>query len=300
MGAAFEVMVNPTMKGDKGQYFTPRHVIKLCIDVLNPKDGETVFDPACGSGGFLIGAMDHVFAQIREDRDDESEILENQKDYATECVFGIDYDPLIAKVAKAYMLIWGDGRANIAVCDALNESNWGPDVVAKFTDQKKQLRQFDIIVTNPPFAGDINAEEIISKYDVSFKPQKAGTRKRVNRITRDKLFLERCLNMLAPNGRMAIVVPRGVLKNYTDEYVRRYVLSHAKVLAVVSLTGDMFKPFTNTKTCVVFLQKRVKPIDVKKVNLTEKTVYCVSERPGKNKSGEMIIDDKGQIRELSG
>ncbi len=73
LGAAFEIMVNPTMKGDKGQYFTPRHVIKLCVDVLDPKDQETVFDPACGSGGFLIGAMDHVYDKIRADRDDDSE-----------------------------------------------------------------------------------------------------------------------------------------------------------------------------------------------------------------------------------
>ncbi len=115
LGAAFEVMVNPTMKGDKGQYFTPRHVIKMCVDVLAPSDQETVFDPACGSGGFLIGAMDHVFRKIREDRDDENDIIENQKDYANECIFGIDYDRLVAKVAKAYMLIWGDGRANIAI-----------------------------------------------------------------------------------------------------------------------------------------------------------------------------------------
>jgi type I restriction enzyme M protein len=101
LGAAFEVMINPGMKGDKGQYFTPRHVIKMCIDVLNPQDGETFFDPACGSGGFLIGAMGHVFGQIESERDDESEIIENKKDYANDCIFGIDYDHVIAKIAKA-------------------------------------------------------------------------------------------------------------------------------------------------------------------------------------------------------
>ena len=90
LGAAFEVMINPGMKGDKGQYFTPRHVIKMCIQVLDPQDGETFFDPACGSGGFLIGAMAHVFSRIEEDRDIESEIIENKKDYGNECVFGID------------------------------------------------------------------------------------------------------------------------------------------------------------------------------------------------------------------
>lgn len=79
LGSAFEVMVNPDMKGDKGQYFTPRHVVKMCIDVLQPKDGESVFDPACGSGGFLIGALDYVYKQIEHDRDNENDIIENKR-----------------------------------------------------------------------------------------------------------------------------------------------------------------------------------------------------------------------------
>ncbi len=242
--------------------------------------------------------MDHVFNKIRQERDNESDILENQKDYATECIFGIDYDRLIAKVAKAYMLIWGDGRANIATCDSLNEGTWQPDVQAKFIEKAsgtKALRQFDIIMTNPPFAGDITSEDVLSKYDLAFRPQKGGARKRVARITRDKLFLERCLSMLRPGGRMAIVLPRGVLKNYTDEYVRRFLLSQASVIGVVSLTGDMFKPFTNTKTCVLFLVKRKKSIDAAKVNSKEKVIYCVSEQPGKDKSGKMIVDEKGNV-----
>lgn len=110
LGNAFEVMINPGMKGDKGQYFTPRHVIQMCIDVLDPTEHQTIYDPACGSGGFLIAAMDKVFKRIAEGRDDQGEILENQKDYASQNVFGMDYDHTIAKVAKAYMLIWGDGR----------------------------------------------------------------------------------------------------------------------------------------------------------------------------------------------
>ena len=177
LGAAFEVMINPSMKGDKGQYFTPRHVVRMCMEVLQPRDTETLLDPACGSGGFLVAAMDCVFQKIREERDDENDIMENQKDYASNNIFGIDYDRLIAKVAKAYMLIWGDGRANIAVADALNETNWNDETVAKFLDgrgRKKRLRQFDIVATNPPFAGDISAEDTLSKYEVAFKTKKNG------------------------------------------------------------------------------------------------------------------------------
>ncbi|QNH22249.1 N-6 DNA Methylase [Xanthomonas sp. GW] len=299
LGAAFEVMVNPTMKGDKGQYFTPRHVIDLCIDVLNPQDSETIFDPACGSGGFLVSAMDHVFKAIRAERDDESEILENQKDYASSNVFGMDYDPMIAKVAKAYMLIWGDGRSNICVGDGLNDGNWSDEARAKFQDVrqgKRKFRQFDIIATNPPFAGDISAEDTLSKYRLAYKTEASGRSKRLARVSRDILFLERCLESLSSGGRMAIVLPRGIFKNYTDERVRRFILQRAKIKAVVSLTGNMFKPFTNTKTCVLFVQKReVELVDLHKAANDGPIVYAVAEQSGKDQSGRLIRDSSGAI-----
>lgn len=298
LGSAFEVMINPGMKGDKGQYFTPRHVIQMCIDVLDPNEHQTIYDPACGSGGFLIAAMDNVFKKIEDGRDDRSEILENQKDYASQNVFGTDYDHTIAKVAKAYMLIWGDGRSNIAVCDGLNQDSWSDDALSKFTEdvgEARQLKQFDIIATNPPFAGDQAAEETVSKYDLAIRSGPKGPI-RAQKVARDKLFIERCLKMLAPNGRMAIVLPRGTLKNYSDEYVRRYILKNARIVAVVGLGGDMFKPFTNTKTCVLFVQKRKEPLENLKEAVNDpKVVYAVTERPGKDKSGRLIRDSAGNI-----
>lgn len=299
LGNAFEIMINPGMKGDKGQYFTPRHVIKMAIEILDPNDDESIFDPACGSGGFLVAGMDHVFAKIRSERDDESEILENQKDYGNECIFGIDYDPKIAKVAKAYMLIWGDGRSNISVADGLNENHWDSTTKSKFMTSvsgKKTLRQFDIIATNPPFAGDISNDDTLTKYDLAFKPSKNGNRKRVNKISRDRLFIERCIKMLAPKGRMAIVLPRGILKNYSDEYIRRYILKTCEILGVIGLGGNMFKPFTNTKTCVLFVQKREKELtDVDKGLKNPKVAYAVTEISGKDKSGNLVLDDNGIV-----
>lgn len=298
LGSAFEIMINPNMKGDKGQYFTPRHVIKMCIDILDPQQNETIFDPACGSGGFLVAAMDHVFSKIRNERDDENEIIENQKDYASHNVFGLDYDRTIAKVAKAYMLIWGDGRSNIAVADGLNEANWSDETTAKFLvgkGKERRPRLFDIIATNPPFAGDISADETLSRYTLAFK-EHHGKRKRVNKLARDKLFIERCLSFLKPGGRMAIVLPRGTLKNYTDERVRRFILQRAEFIGAVSLSGLMFKPFTNTKTCILFLKKRKKEIeDISAIDPDRSAVFAVSTSPGKDRSGNLIRDSKGNI-----
>ena len=300
LGAAFKVMINPSMKGDKGQYFTPRHVVDLCVQVIRPTDNETIFDPACGSGGFLVGAMEHVFKQIAEERDDEGETLENQKDYASHNVFGLDYDPLIAKVAKAYMLIWGDGRSNIAVADALNESAWSDDAKSRFltTDSsgQKKLRQFDIILTNPPFAGAISANDTLSKYALAYRMDSAGRRKRANKVNRDVLFIERALASLRPGGRMAIVLPRGILKNYGDERVRHFILRKAKVRAVVSLTGTMFKPFTNTKACVLFVERRTDDLtDLAEAAGDPDILYAVCERPGKDRSGRLLRGSNGQV-----
>jgi type I restriction enzyme M protein len=300
LGSAFEVMINPNMKGDKGQYFTPRHVIKMCIDILNPQQNETIYDPTCGSGGFLVGAMDHVFKFIKEERDDENEILENQKDYASNNVFGADYDRMIAKVAKAYMLIWGDGRSNIMIADGLNDTGWSHETASKLTVGKgktRQLRQFDIIATNPPFAGDISADEILSQYSLAYKVSRDGKRKRHNKVARDKLFIEQCLRMLKPGGRMAIVVPRGILKNYSDEPVRRHILRQAQIIGAVSLTGSMFKPFTNTKTCVLFVRKRLNQLDdLSTIEHSDPDiVFAVSLKPGKDRSGGLIRNKEGAI-----
>jgi len=299
LGAAFEVMINPSMKSDKGQYFTPRHVINLCIEILDPKDDESVFDPACGSGGFLVGALEHVFRQIEIERDDANEIMENQKDYANQNVFGIDYDPRIARVAKAYMLIWGDGRANICVADGLNEKSWNTDVQSRFLHKqggRKHLRQFDIIVTNPPFAGAISAVDTLSLYDLAYTTLANGRLKRLSSVDRDILFIERCLKSLVPGGRMAIVLPRGLFKNYGDEAVRRYILREAQVRAVIGLSGQMFKPFTNTKTCVLFLKKRATPLeDLEYAKKDPEIVFAMAERSGKDRSGRIMRFDDGTI-----
>ncbi|WP_297103392.1 N-6 DNA methylase [uncultured Devosia sp.] len=298
LGAAFEVMINPGMKGDKGQYFTPRHVVQMCIDVLNPRDNESIFDPACGSGGFLIYTMDKVFKDIASDRDDQSEILENQKDYASTYVFGMDYDRTLAKVAKAYMLIWGDGRSNIAVADGLNENYWDQATQAKFmvgAGKERKPRGFDIIATNPPFAGDIKAEDTLSKYEIAYKI-KGNKRKRLSQVSRDKLFIERCISLLNPNGRMAIVLPRGVLKNYNDENIRRHIITHCRIVAVVGLTGDMFKPYTNTKTCVLFVQKRPQKLDdIALAEADPDIVFAQTTQSGKDRSGRLVRNAEGVI-----
>jgi type I restriction enzyme M protein len=210
----------------------------------------------------------------------------------------MDYDRILARVAKAYMLIWGDGRSNIAVADSLNENYWDQATSAKFTTgvgKSRRLNQFDVIVTNPPFAGDIKSEDTLSKFEVAFRTL-GGKRNRHAQVSRDKLFVERCINFLKPGGRMAIVLPRGLLKNYNDESIRRYILMESRVVAVIGLSGDMFKPYTNTKTCVLILQKRKKRLsNIKEADKDGPIAFCQTTLPGKDRSGRLVYGDDGQV-----
>lgn len=276
LGAAFEMMINPDYKSDLGQYFTPRQVIKMCVEMLNPKESDRICDPACGSGGFLIYCMNHVYKSINEFWDKVDEAADHRKDFAQQKVYGIDYDPRLVKVAKAYMLIWGDGRANIKCFDSLDYNNW--------TNQDRIiLKDFDNVLTNPPFAGDQKKMEILSQYDLAFKGDPSKN-KIMSSQTKAVLFIERCLKLLREGGRMCIVVPQGILNNLNDDYIRNYIDKKARILAVVGLHENMFKPFTTPKTSVIFLQKW--KTNERKVDYN--IFFAVSNYPGKDKRGNTI------------
>lgn len=124
LGVAFELLVNKEMKGDMGQYFTPRQVVAMMVEMLNPKLGETVCDPAVGSGGFLIYAMRHVFEEIDGKWDDADDRAEQRKDYAQESLIGMDSDHRLVRVAKAYMIMENDGRSGVHPADSLDYDSW--------------------------------------------------------------------------------------------------------------------------------------------------------------------------------
>ena len=276
LGAAFEIMVNPDFKSDKGQYFTPRQVVRMCVEMLNPKEEDRICDPACGSGGFLIYCMDHVYKKINEFWDKEDEAADHRKDFAQQNTWGIDYDDRLEKVAKSYMLIWGDGRSNIKCFDSLDYNSW--------TDQNEKLfREFDIVLTNPPFAGHQQKPEILNQFDLSFKGDPSSN-EICARQSKAVLFIERCLKLLKPGGRMCIVLPQGILNNLNDDYIRNYIEKKARLLAIVGLHENTFKPFTTPKTSVVFLQKWKKDEYKDDYNI----FFAVSKLPGKDKRGNTI------------
>ena len=260
--SAFEYLITEVSKGKKGQYFTPRHVIKMCVKMLNPKENEFVIDPACGSGGFLLHAMYHVWDTLR--------IETAKKEHASKYLFGIDFDDNMRRISQALMLIAGDGKHHIFKRNSLDARDWqGENAADARVELKRLLRNFDesqgeqenqktyrhlnfdVLLTNPPFAGENrNDPGLLRQYELAKKDGKLR-----GNVERHILFIERSLDAVRPGGRMAIVLPQGVLNNTNMQYIREWLFDKARILAVVGLHGNTFKPHTGTKTSVLFLQK---------------------------------------------
>jgi type I restriction enzyme M protein len=280
--AAFEYMINPEQKGDRGQFFTPRPVVKMCVRMMNPGLDEKVLDPACGPGGFLIHTLHWVFHHYLEPRF-TTDLGKRKLDYATGKLFGIDFDVRLARVAKAMMLIAGDGRTNIFRVNTLDSREWADrsDGLASSI----QDEAFDLVLTNPPFAGNVLQPEILGGFDLAYKGDPSAN-KRAARLSRDLLFIERNLRFLKPGGRLAIVLPQGTLNNVNSQFVRQWLLGRARVLAVVGLHSNTFKPFTNTKTSVLFLQRLAKD---EEPSSDYEIFMAVNKKPVRDSGGDYVF-----------
>jgi len=250
---AFEYLVTQVAKGSKGQYFTPRWVIDMCVKMLNPKAHEYVIEPAAGSCGFLV----HTIMWVAKGQITANGLPPHAREFAQDNVYALDFDGKAIKIAKAMNLIAGDGKSNVYKVNSLDPKRWDEATKAVFRrfllddqDEEYQQLSFNVLFTNPPFAGNISEREILRQYRLAERNGRT-----VSKIGRDILFIERCINLLRPGGRMAMVLPQGRLNNTNDLYIRNFIFDKARVLAVVGLHGNTFKPHTGTKTSVVFLQK---------------------------------------------
>lgn len=276
---AFEYLVTKSAKGEKGQYFTPRWVIDLCVKMLNPKENETLIDTACGSAGFTVHSIFYVWRQILENEKLDSSHLftmENKPsrcyDYVRDNVFAIDFDEKSVRVARCLNLIAGDGQTNVLHLNTLDWKKWDETVkqedwldtynegwkrLRKLLAKKEDYRmfEFDILMANPPFAGDIKQTDLLAPYELAHKHSKTGSGKLESAVGRDLLFIERNLDFLRPGGRMAVVLPQSRFNNSSDQRVREFIIERCRVLAVVGLHINTFKPHTGTKTSILFVQK---------------------------------------------
>ncbi len=291
---AFEYLVSKSSKGEKGQYFTPRHVIDMCVKMLNPQKGEYMIDTASGSCGFPVHTIFYITGHLFENAD----ISKEEKDNVLK-VFGIDFDEKVVRVARTLNLIAGDGESNVLHLNTLDYDRWNetisnPDWRDTYGSGFRRLEKlkkdsnsykefsFDILMANPPFAGDIKESRIIHKYELGYNQKK----KPKSKVGRDILFIERNLHFLKPGGRMAIVLPRGRLNNTSNKDIRDFIAYNARINAVVGLHDNTFKPHSGTKTSVLFLQKWDEKLCPKKDDYP--IFFAVSGKSGKDNSGDPI------------
>lgn len=290
-GRAFESFIGTNFRGEFGQYFTPREIVKFIVDVLPITNEDRVLDTSCGSGGFLLYALDKIRKQADKMAEEgyfekgSKEHFDYWHDFAKHRLFGIEISDKISRTAKMNMIIHDDGHTNIINCDGLldienkrhqddetEEERNAINVFNKNTIESKtpkknfQPNSFQYIITNPPFGSSVKATEhaYMKNYRMSIKQtdwldalitEKRSESVRANQST-EVLFIEQCWRFLEPHGILAIVIPDSILTNSSMQYVRTEIEEKFRIVAVVSLPQFAFSANdANVKSSVLFLRK---------------------------------------------
>lgn len=257
-GIAFEKFMDGFFKGDFGQYFTPRPIIEFCVNMMKPEQHWDILDPSCGSGGFLLHALDYMRKQAGDYFDKSTQPVEYFNywhDFAAKHLFGIEINDEIARVAKMNMIVHDDGHTNVISHDALESIDKMHDHNRNFTENR-----FDLILTNPPFGSKISLAEkpYLSTYELGNNIDAKGKKKPRKNQSSEVLFIERIWKFLKfGTGKAAIVLPDGILTNSSMKYVRDFILEKFQLLAVISLPQCAFAHFgAGVKASVIFVRKR--------------------------------------------
>lgn len=263
VGDAFEVFAESRFVGEKGEFFTPRSVIDVAVKLVNPKPDSTMCDPACGSGGFLIAGMRAAWAAMERDRqwrNLKDEHLQNAKrGVAARNFFGIEKELDLVRIAKAYMAISGDGKSNIVQQNSLHSvDEFDGDAAQKFV-RSSEFLQFDHVMTNPPYGTKTRVRlEDAAKFELGCRWNKVdGEWKKGNPVETNPyiLFVERCFELLKDGGTLAIVLPETAFHAPTMSYLRAWITARSRIIAVVDLPHNTFRPYCNAKTCLLVVQK---------------------------------------------
>ena len=281
-GKAFETFMGSYFRGDFGQYFTPRPIVKFIVDSLPIDNSKRVLDTSCGSGGFLLYALDKVREQATEfyDKDkEEKDHFRHWHDFAEKNLFGIEINDQIARTAKMNMIIHDDGHTNVIAADGLLSDQ---ELQAKSKNKEFIYGTFDFIITNPPFGSIIKQTEkayinqySLGKKDLDWLSTNANGRQSIrDSQSTEILFLEQCHKFLVEHGYLAIVIPDGILTNSSLQYVRDNLEELYRIVAVVSMPQTAFTSTgAGVKSSVLFLRKHKtkfsEKISAQKIKLQE-------------------------------
>jgi type I restriction enzyme M protein len=246
-GRAFEIFLKKIFRGEMGQYFTPREIVRFMVNFIKPTVDDVVIDPACGSGGFLLYILDKVRRET-ESKLEPDNAKRLWRDFALYNLYGIEVNSQLSRIAMMNMIIHEDGHSNIENNDAL-------DTVSKFNPRRDiKLGKYTLLLTNPPFGATVSEKEhrYLADYLLGSKEHKRKQQRT------EVLFIERCLDFLKEDGRMGIVLPDGILGNPSTSYVRKFILENSQITGVISLPSHTFTPsgVPTINTSLLFLQKK--------------------------------------------
>lgn len=274
---AFEVFIGYSLKGSQGQFFTPKNIVKLMVEIVNPQSNQIVIDPSCGSCGFLVESLKHIWKQIELTIKNPKSQWEEQKEVGIKNIRGIEKDSFLTKVGKSYMAILGDGKGGIFCEDSLeNPTQWNI-----LTQQHIHLESFDVSFSNPPFGKDIKiiGKDKLSQYELSNNKNEGNV---------STLFLERNLHFLKDGGFLAIILPETYFHAPSMKHIRDFIYRH-NIKWIIDIPHNTFRPHNNAKCIIIILQKN-RPQD-------EIINMAVAEYIGHDHNGKVIYDKDGNVND---
>ena len=334
-GKAYEEIVGANLRGDRGEFFTPRNIMKMVVEMINPTINEKVLDSSCGTGGFLVNAMTHVINALEISFAEEIDAMRDKWDSDTLRVFqdrvaemaktnyfGFDINPDLVKATKMNMVMNNDGSGNILQTNSLLPPHeWTDDFKSKLSEalgiEKSVIRNhttigfFNVIITNPPFGSKIpiKDESILKQFELAFiweDKAKTGTWTKTDRLQSsvppEILFIERCIQLLVPGGRLGIVLPDSILGSPGLGYIREWLILNTRIIASLDLHVDTFQPRNGTQTSVLFLQKKTqeeKDREEKSGVMTDYNIFmAMLEKVGHDKRGNPIFKRDNEGNEI--
>jgi type I restriction enzyme M protein len=317
-GMAYETIVGPTLEGTKGEFFTPRNVVKMTVKMLDPKPGDRILDPACGTGGFIVVAFNYISEKIRQaeaklwknpkkpTRQEEKALFDKIHEVG-KSIFGLDFNANLVKTAQMNMIMNNDGRGGLYSVNSLQKPiQW----TNKQAYNEVELGSMDFVMANPPFGANLKIEgqEILEQYDLAQSWKKQGDRWVMEGTLKlgvppEVLFIERCVQFLKPGkGKLGIVLPDGILGNPDAEYIRYWILSNCQVLASIDLPVETFLPRTGTQTSVLILRRKSEQEKLAESLSGEPVSYqifmAIAKFVGKDRRGNIIYKKDQEGREI--
>ncbi len=312
----------------KSERIEPKHN-KDGVEMINPKPDEKICDTSCGTGGFLVMAMNHVIERLKTEvekdfgkpegewSDHEKSLFRDRiKQIAASNFYGFDINPDLVKATKMNMVMNNDGSGNIYRNNSLLPPHeWPLDLKKQLADalnieadsikNADTIEFFDVIVTNPPFVSKIPIKDshILEQFDIGYLWRTKRDKNGITSWTRssdfqssappEQLFIERCLQFLKPGGRLAIVLPDSILGNPGLGYIRQWLIEKTKIIASVDLHVDTFQPRNGTQTSVLIVQKKTQEETAAEQRSGEIRLYnifmAMVERVGHDKRGNTLF-----------